>query len=99
MTEQDERLVAAFGGGVLHERHGLPLARFAGDEKLDVVLLERFDLLFRTRGSWEECELGNGHGRVADDADGTCPGAGLQRSGNLAHVVGGSANKCGFALF
>jgi hypothetical protein len=47
MAEQKEGFVTAFGGSILNVRNRLPFTRLAGYEQLDIILLERLDLLLR----------------------------------------------------
>src|SRR5258708_12877113 len=84
MTEDDQGLVPAFGGGILGVGHRLPFAGFSHDEEFDVVLLKSFDLLVRPCGSGQKRNLRDGHGWVADDADGARAAAGLKPPGTLA---------------
>ena len=58
MSQQDQGLVAAFGGSVLDIGNRLPFAGFSGDQELDVVLLESLDLFVWTPRRREAAQPG-----------------------------------------
>ena len=90
--------MTAFGNGVLNVRYGLPLARFTYDEKLNIVLLERIDLLFRPGGAGKKRYGGNPYRRIVYDTNGTGSGLRLNMAAISSTVAGGKENKCGSEL-
>src|SRR5581483_6480052 len=67
--KDNERFVQALSSRIGHVLHGLPFPRFAGNQHVDIFVLERESLCCKAGRAGNQCYLRELHGRVTHNSE------------------------------